>query len=291
MNQPAKKLDNVIPLEVIDGTIHKKKPKLKKDGTPKRTRPNRKKGSQQEVLPIKTKDDIAAVVDVLNLKVKEAYDAYYEAQHDSSLSDADRAYSVERAFERLMLMCRNRLLWMVGMNCGIRASDLRLLKWSDFFDLNEATGEMTMNKFCRFQPVKTKTKYVNVTWNDTVQYAIRQYINLIPILPADLNLFVFATVNDNTPISVQQIWNVVCDTAKEAGIPYNVGTHTLRKTWGYWTWRNAKDKTRALVELQHAFNHASTVITMKYIGLLQEDIEALYMSTNLGIEKLKQSDL
>lgn len=301
MATPAIKKDNVIPLEVINGKIAEKKPKVKKDGTPKRTKPGRKKGEAEEVLPIKTKDDISAIMDVLNYNVQIAIEEYDKAAADLDTLKSSKGRIKERVrvlsktlrakAAKLYYAYRNRLLWVVGINCGLRASDLRLLRWGDFFKWDSKAGELVRRDSHRFQPIKTKDKYVKISWNNTIWYGIEQYMERYPVTRDDLDKFVFATVNDNTPMSVQQIWNVVCDTADAAQIPYNVGTHTLRKTWGYWSWRAAKDKTRALVELQHAFNHTSTLVTMHYIGLLQEDVDALYKRTNLGLDDLQKSEV
>jgi integrase len=41
-----------------------------------------------------------------------------------------------------------------------------------------------------------------------------------------------------------------------------VGTHTLRKTFGYHFYQQTKD----VAMLQEIFNHSSPAITLKYIG-------------------------
>ena len=70
-------------------------------------------------------------------------------------------------------------------------------------------------------------------------------------------------------------------TAKKAGINQNIGTHTLRQTFGFWAWRNAEDKEKALITLQYIFGHASSATTMIYLGIM--DIEAQQMfNVNLG---------
>ena len=76
------------------------------------------------------------------------------------------------------------------------------------------------------------------------------------------------------------------DTAKEAKIKQRVGSHTLRKTFGYWTWRNAEDKSKALVNLQFIFNHSSQIETMKYIGLTNDETSDMFNKLNLGLDDI-----
>lgn len=42
-----------------------------------------------------------------------------------------------------------------------------------------------------------------------------------------------------------------------------VGTHTLRKTFGYWHYKQYKD----VAILQDIFNHSAPSITLRYIGI------------------------
>ena len=55
-------------------------------------------------------------------------------------------------------------------------------------------------------------------------------------------------------------------------IPYPLGSHSLRKTWG----KNVYEKTLNIGILMQAFNHSSPQITLKYIGIEEEDINRLY---------------
>ena len=55
-------------------------------------------------------------------------------------------------------------------------------------------------------------------------------------------------------------------------IPYPLGSHSLRKTWG----KNVYDTTLNIALIMKAFNHSSPGITLKYIGIEEEDINKLY---------------
>ena len=62
---------------------------------------------------------------------------------------------------------------------------------------------------------------------------------------------------------------IVRSACKEAGLQEKVGTHTMRKTFGYHHYRKFKD----VAILQKIFNHSSPEITLRYIGIEQDEIE------------------
>jgi site-specific recombinase XerD len=66
------------------------------------------------------------------------------------------------------------------------------------------------------------------------------------------------------------------DAAREAGI-HSVGTHTLRKTFAYHTYRQTKD----LALVQRLLNHTSSGDTLRYLGIEQDDLDAVYLGLNL----------
>ena len=51
-----------------------------------------------------------------------------------------------------------------------------------------------------------------------------------------------------------------------------IGTHTLRKTFGYHFYKRNKD----VAMLQKLFNHSSPSITLRYIGIEQDEIDEAY---------------
>lgn len=60
-------------------------------------------------------------------------------------------------------------------------------------------------------------------------------------------------------------------------IQYPIGTHSFRKTWGY----NVYSRTKDIAIVMKAFNHSSEAITLRYIGIEQEKINALYESIEI----------
>ena len=64
---------------------------------------------------------------------------------------------------------------------------------------------------------------------------------------------------------------------QEVGIKEKIGTHTLRKTFGYHTYNNGYDITL----IQKLFNHSSPSVTLRYIGITQDELDDVYLSLDL----------
>lgn len=257
-------IDNIICMtEVIQS---KKTPKLNKDGTVSKVHCNKQSGVSSEVFSFKTKEEIQAMIDVFD-------------KHISNAPDADK----------LKIARRNKLLFILGINLSLRASDLRTVKYSFFLHRTD-DGKLEFNEYYSLIPKKQKKtrKFIKLFFNDVVKNAIMKYIEYYPIEEIDSAVFASrkgkynSQKGDDEAIKEQTIWRALNDAAIEAGIKQNIGSHSLRKTFGYWTWHEAEDKNKALVILQQLFAHSSTQVTMRYIGILDEEIKDTYYSISLG---------
>ena len=181
------------------------------------------------------------------------------------------------------LACRNKMLFVIGINIGLRASDLRTLTWDFFFD-TVSNGTLRFRDSYNLRPKKTRKtgKYVKLYINDSVKKIINWYISMYPI--ENVTDYMFKSRVGNDAITVNAMWRVIKDAAKEAGITHSIGSHSLRKTMGYWVYKNAQDKNHALVVLMTIFNHSSTTVTSRYIGLVDDDITSVFDDMNLGID-------
>ena len=73
-------------------------------------------------------------------------------------------------------------------------------------------------------------------------------------------------------ISVTQAYRILRAGAEAVGIE-NFGTHSLRKTWGFWTYDKSKYNIALIMSI---FNHSSQNITLRYIGIDQKSQDELY---------------
>lgn len=212
----------------------------------------KRKGVSSEVFPFKTDGEIKAMLDVFNKRTE-------------SVLPASK-----------WLTERDKLLFIIGINIGIRASDLCCITWNFFYDLK---GEF--REGYTIQPKKTRNKFVKLFFNNAVKSAVESYVEKFPITCFDDYVF---RSQKGSHINERTICDIIKRTAQEAGIKQNIGSHSLRKTFGFHVWHNAKNKDKALVLLQRAFNHSSTVVTLEYIGVTDDEIEELYNTIDLGLE-------
>lgn len=251
--------DNVIKLSVVNGKLSKKQEiRYNKDGSIDKRHANKVAGVSSEVYPFATEEEIKSMIDVFNKRIED------------STNDNQR-----------QIACRNKMLFLIGINLSLRISDLVALKWSFFFK-----EDMTFRDSYKIQPKKTKKtgKFVTLYFNEVVKKTILEYIEQYPI--EDMDGHVFKSREGNGAVLERSVWKIIVDAAKDAGIEHNVGTHSLRKTFGYHVWHNADDKEKALVMLMVIFNHASVATTKKYIGIMNEEVEDIFNGLNLGLDML-----
>ena len=256
--------NNAIQLEVLKGGLYKfslgdkeeEKVRYNMDGSIDKRHPNKVAGESSEVYPFTTEEEIKAMLDVFSKRIDEAPDE-----------------------NKRQIAARNKMLFLIGINVGLRASDLCGLKWSFFFNND---GEF--KEFYTLMPKKTRKqkKFVKIFLNQAVKKAIEIYVNDYPI--EDLNDYLFKSRKGDKCITEISLGRIIKDAAQEANIKKNICSHSLRKTWAYTIWHNAKDKSKALVMLQQCLNHSDSITTMRYIGIMDEEKKDMYESIDLGLD-------
>lgn len=78
-------------------------------------------------------------------------------------------------------------------------------------------------------------------------------------------------------ITRDRVYQIYADIAEKLGRD-DIGTHTLRKTFGYHYYK----KTRDIATLMFIFNHSSQAITKRYIGITEDEIGASLRGFKLG---------
>lgn len=180
---------------------------------------------------------------------------------------------------------RDNMLFIVGINFGLRASDLRLLRFCNLINENMTFKDSfaVFEKKTRNTRKRKKNRYITI--NDAVIEAVTLYLQNTPGVSLSDYLFKNAATNstgDNTPITVRSIERILKGIAKDLDITAKVSTHTLRKTFCYWMMVYGQNDSRRLLLLQKMLNHSSPAQTLDYIGLTQEEISDAYKSLNLG---------
>jgi integrase len=146
---------------------------------------------------------------------------------------------------------RNYFLFVLGINSGLRISDLLKLKVAD----------VKSKSHIIIQEEKTgKSKRFKI--NPVLQNEIEEYT--VGMQPNDY-LFPSRTGGKVKPITRFMAYDILNKVAQQVNID-EIGTHTLRKTFGYHFYQKTKD----VAMLQELFSHSAPSVTLRYIGINQD---------------------
>ncbi|KAA0776189.1 MULTISPECIES: tyrosine-type recombinase/integrase [Bacillus cereus group] len=99
--------------------------------------------------------------------------------------------------------------------------------------------------------------------NTALREKINEYVNGMKETDC-----LFASKKTGKPITRIQAYRIMNAAAEKVELD-EIGTHTLRKTFGYHYYQKTKD----VVMLQTIFNHSAPSITLRYIGIQQDEID------------------
>lgn len=147
---------------------------------------------------------------------------------------------------------RNYMLFVTGINSGLRISDILPLKVKDAKSSHFSLREIKTGKQRRIQitPVLKRElkKYIEGKGDEEYLFKSRE--------------------GKNKPIGRSMAYKILRKAAEEFNLE-EIGTHTLRKTFGY----HFYNQTKNVALLQKIFNHSSPQITLRYIGIDQDTMD------------------
>ncbi|MFD2704643.1 site-specific integrase [Salibacterium lacus] len=161
---------------------------------------------------------------------------------------------------------RNRLLFVLGVNSGLRISDMLPLK----------VGDVRGQDYVAIREKKT-AKPKRFALNNAIKREIRESV---PADAADDDYLFRSRKGANKPISRVQAYRILDAAVERAGLAGKIGAigcHSTRKTFGYFAYKNGTD----IGLLMRVFNHSSEKQTLHYIGQTQEDIDDVYVNISL----------
>jgi integrase len=168
---------------------------------------------------------------------------------------------------------RDLLMFVLGVNCGLRISDILSLEVNHIL-----TDKGKPKEFFELREKKTD-KYRRIVLAENVQKGISDYMKGYE---GEMSrpLFISRKKDEYGQIKAltrQQAYNILNEAAKTVGINEAIGCHSLRKTFGYWAYKSGTD----IVLLQQIFNHSAPSVTLRYIGIIQDDIDNVIIKLNL----------
>ncbi len=147
---------------------------------------------------------------------------------------------------------RDYLLFTLGINTGLKITEILNIKKGQIIE-----REYKVKEFLSIENNEETKIYLN----EQVKLAVVDYIATVPLLSS--NDYLFRSKKGELPITRQQAYRIINSVAREVGIESKIGTHTLRKTFGY----HAYCSGVAISLLQKIFHHSSKAETLKYIGI------------------------
>lgn len=159
---------------------------------------------------------------------------------------------------------RDYVLFMTGIYCGRRISDILPLKIrdirnADYIDIREEkTG-----------------KEARVLINDDLKKIYKEYCKG----KRDYEYAFRRSKGKNEPITRQRVWQILNEAADFFEYKDKIGCHTLRKTFGYWLYKDTGD----VVAIKELLNQSDISVTKRYIGVTQDSKDK--MVRNLTFNK------
>ena len=180
---------------------------------------------------------------------------------------------------------RDNMLFIVGINFGLRVSDLRMLRFSNLINDNLIFKDSfaVFEKKTRKTRKRKKNRYITI--NHAVVEAVTLYLEHTD--GVCLSDFMFRSEsnrgkNKNEPLSANSIDRILKGVAADLDLNVKISTHTLRKTFCYHQMVMSHNDSRKLLLLQKMLNHSSPAQTLDYIGITTEEIDEAYKKLNLG---------
>jgi integrase len=146
---------------------------------------------------------------------------------------------------------RDYILFLIGINTGLRVGDLLKLKVSD------------LKRKKKLVIQEGKTDKIRTIQLSNIYDEVQSYIDTVD------SVWLFPSRKGDKPITSTQAYRQLNKAAEMVDITEGIGTHTMRKTFGYWFYKQTKD----VAKLQYILNHTKPEVTLRYIGITEEEIE------------------
>ncbi|MFC7062759.1 tyrosine-type recombinase/integrase [Halobacillus seohaensis] len=169
---------------------------------------------------------------------------------------ADFRESLQIAGKRSGQSDRNLLLFNIGINTGLRIGDIVKLR------IEDVKGKTSVI-IREGKTSKPRTVHLTAIMADIADYLTDKQAEV----PNGAPTWLFPSRKGDNHITTTQAYRVLTKAADLIGRS-DIGTHTLRKTFGYHYYQRTKD----VATLMEIFNHSDQVTTKRYIGIRDQEI-------------------
>lgn len=186
------------------------------------------------------------------------------------IKDKERLEMMKNYYRDMKGNPRNYLLVVTSMNTALRISDILTLKWKDVYSVSQRRYKSHIT--LREQKTgKNNTLLLNQAVIDALEhYAAGKSLS------EEQYLFQ-SQKGENMPITRQQAFRIVRKAALFAGLEEHISCHSLRKTFGYYAWKQGTSPAL----LMKIYNHSSFQVTQRYLGIDQEEKDNVYLNVVL----------
>ena len=175
---------------------------------------------------------------------------------------------------------RDYALFIFGIYTGRRIGDILALNVNDVAKV-DGKGRLCVVDRLKIREQKTDKSF-SFPLHPYVRRALSKYLRrrraAAPSVGALLNEPLFKSQKPRRDgehrITKRHALYLLTTAARACGLTYRVGTHSMRKTFGYRAYQEGRD----IVLIQRALNHSSPEITLSYIGITQDDMDDLFYS-------------
>ena len=167
---------------------------------------------------------------------------------------------------------RNHALILMGVHTALRISDLLRLTWDDVYDFNNS---------CVRSTISIVEKKTHKTKSIALNKAAVSALALLAASTAKRGCYIIENRRTGKAISRIQAYRIIRAAAEALKFQYRVSCHSLRKTFGYHAWKGGVSP----VVIMEIYNHSSLAVTRRYLGVTQDDKDAVYIGLNLTAEE------
>jgi integrase len=164
---------------------------------------------------------------------------------------------------------RDYCFFTLGINTGLRVGDILKLRVGDVVN-----GDGKIKRYVNLKEQKTG-KYNEFELSIKTREMIQTQVNQLRF--NDESDYLFPSRKGSSAITRQHAFYIINEGAKIAGIEENVGTHTMRKTFGYWAYKGGVP----LPTIMSLLNHSSQKDTLRYIGITREEKMNVFVTLDL----------
>ena len=183
-------------------------------------------------------------------------------------AEAIRSYEDFASIQKYFLdrgKIRDWMMWTVGVSLGLRVSDLLSLKVR-----NVMNDDMTFRKYI-FVIEKKTSKLNHCLITEAVKEAIKLYFNSVG-WKVGLDDYLFQSRKTKGKMYEEYGWKILSDAGKALGLPFVVGSHTMRKSFA--NIAACVDKStvdmNTITKIQGLLNHSDQKTTMRYLGTFKD---------------------